>query len=170
MELKIDLSNRRAIAGIVVLLCVMALVLYLPPLLNETNPGVCYVGGVCQHEKRIEVLNQLVPFFILGGVAIGALVFFFMTSKLEDKGKELKKVTSALVQFLGKDEKAVVQKILENGGKVYQSEVSRIETVGKLKSHRILQRLADRGVIEIEKHGKTNIIKLAPAVREVLVK
>ncbi|MBU0661895.1 hypothetical protein KJ891_00380, partial [Candidatus Micrarchaeota archaeon] len=170
MELKIDLSNKRAIAGVIVLICVIALVAYLPPILNETTPEVCIVDGMCQHEQRIELLNQMVPVFILSGVVIGALVFFFMSTRLEDKEKGLKKITEALVQFLNRDEKAVVQKILENEGKVYQSEISRMDGIGKLKSHRILQRLSDRGVIVIEGHGKTNIVKLAPNIREVLLK
>ena len=170
MQLMINLSNKRTIAGAIILICVIALVLYLPNILSETNPQQCIVDGVCQHEKRIELLNQLVPVFILGGIAIGAAVFFFMTSKLENKKKDVEKITQALIQFLNKDEKAVVQKILENDGKAFQSEISRIEGIGKLKSHRILQRLSDRNVIEIERHGKTNIVKLSKNIRDVLVK
>ncbi len=164
------LSSKRTIAGIIVLICIIALVFYLPSIISESDPGVCMVDGVCQHEQRVALLNQLVPVFILGGIAIGAVVFFFMTTKLEDKKKDLEKITQALIQFLNKDEKTVLQKILENDGKVLQSEISRIEGIGKLKSHRILQRLSDRGVIEIERHGKTNIVKLAKNIKEVLVK
>ncbi|MFH1545205.1 MAG: super-infection exclusion protein B [archaeon] len=169
MELKIDFSNKRTIAGVIVLICLIALVFYSPVILSESNPEICIVDGVCQHEQRVELMNQLVPVFILSGIVIGAIVFFFMTTKLEDKKKDLEKVTQALIQFLNKDEKAVIQKILENNGKVFQSEISRIEGIGKLKSHRILQRLSDRGVIEIEKHGKTNIVKLTKNIKEVLV-
>jgi len=170
MELKIDLSNKRTVTGLIILLCIIALISYLPTILSETNPDICVINGVCQHEERIELLNQLVPVFILGGIAIGAAVFFFMTSKLENKKKDAEKIAQTLIQFLNKDEKLVVQKILENDGKAFQSEISRIEGIGKLKSHRIIQRLSDRGVIEIEKHGKTNIIKLSKNIKEVLVK
>jgi len=170
MELKIDFSNKRTIAGIIVLICVLGLVFYLPAVISQTDPEVCYIDGVCQHEQRVELMNQLVPVFILIGVVVGAVVFFFMTSKLEDKKKEMEKITNVLIQFLNKDEKKVVQKILESEGKALQAEVSRIEGIGKLKSHRILRRLEDRGVIEIERHGKTNIVKLAKNIREVLVK
>ena len=170
MELKIDLSNKRTVTGLIILLCIIALISYLPTILSETNPDICVINGVCQHEERIELLNQLVPVFILGGIAIGAAVFFFMTSKLENKKKDAEKIAQTLIQFLNKDEKLVVQKILENDGKAFQSEISRIEGIGKLKSHRIIQRLSDRQVIEIEKHGKTNIIKLSKNIKEVLVK
>jgi uncharacterized membrane protein len=170
MALSIDLSNRRTIAGLIILVCAIMLVLYLPSILLETSPDVCMVNGECQHEQRLQLLYSLVPIFIIGGIAIGAIVFFFMTVKLDDKKKELEKISTAFIQFLNKDEKRVLQKILEGGGKAYQSEVSRIEGIGKLKSHRILRRLEDRGAIEIEKAGKTNIVKLPKHIKDVLVK
>jgi uncharacterized membrane protein len=170
MELKIDLSNKRTIAGIIVLVCILVLVFYLPNILEQTNPEVCTIDGVCQHEERIQFLNQAIPLFVLIGIIIGAVVFFFMTSKLENKQKEIEKVTNALIQFLNKEEKRVVEKILESNGKIMQSEISRMDGIGKLKSHRILQRLSDRGVIEIEKHGKTNIVKLSKNIKETLLK
>lgn len=172
MELKIDFSNKKAIAGIIALVCVIALVIYLPAILKATEPGqdVCVVNGVCQHEQRLQLIDALVPVFILVGIVVGALVFFFMTTKLEDKKKDLGRITQTLIQFLSKDEKKVVQKIFEGNGKVLQSEISRIEGIGKLKSHRILQRLSDRGVIEIESYGKTNNIKLAKNIQDVLIK
>jgi len=170
MQFSIDFSNKRAIAGAIILVCILGLVFYAPEILRENAPEVCYVDGVCQHEKQSEFLIALVPVLVLGGIIIGAGVFFFMASKLENKKKDLEKATQALIQFLNKDERKVIENILENKGKVFQSEISRIEGIGKLKSHRILQRLSDRGVIEIEKHGKTNIIRLAKNIRETLIK
>ena len=170
MELKIDLSNKRAIAGIIIFIGLLTLILYIPAILSKTAPEQCFVNGVCQHEEQLESLYKMVPVFILIGIIIGAAVFFFMTSKLEDKKRDAEKIAQTLIQFLNKDEKLVVQKILENDGKAFQSEISRIEGIGKLKSHRIIQRLSDRQVIEIEKHGKTNIIKLSKNIKEVLVK
>lgn len=169
MEFKIDFSNKRTIAGLIALVCGIALIVYLPSLIALTNPDICIVDGVCQHEQRVQLLTGLVPVFILAGIIIGAVLFFFMSSKIESQKKDMKKITETLVQFLNKEEKTIVQKLLENQGKVFQSEISRIEGIGKLKSHRIMQRLSDRGVIEIEKHGKTNIIKLSKNIREVLI-
>jgi len=169
MELRIDFSNRKTIVGIIALVCVIAIIAYLPSLLITINPQTCIVNGVCEHEQRLNLLIDFVPVFILGGIAIGAVLFFFMSSKLEDKQKEIKKITETIVQFLNKDEKTIVQKIFENNGKVFQSDISRIEGIGKLKSHRILQKLSDRRVIEIEKYGKTNIVKLPKNIQEALI-
>jgi len=170
MAFVINLSNKRALAGLIVLICGLALVFYLPTILSETNPQQCIENGVCLHEERINLLTTLLPIFVLIGILFGAVVFFFMTSKLESKKMDAEKITQTLVQFLSKDEKAIVQKILDNDGKAFQSEISRIEGIGKLKSHRILQRLSDRGVIQIEKHGKTNIITLPKNIRDTLLK
>jgi len=169
MDIKIDFSNKRTMAGIIILLCVLALVIYSPTIIQQTNPTTCTINGECQHEQRLILLEDLIPIFILIGIAIGAVVFFIMSSRLEKKQKDLSKVTDALVKFLGKDEKLVVQKLLENNGKVLQAEISRIEGIGKLKSHRIIQKLSDRGVIEIEHYGKTNIIKLNKEIKETLI-
>jgi len=92
-----------------------------------------------------------------------------MSSRLEAKNKDLNRVADTLIQFLNKDEKLVVQKLLDNDGKVLQAEITRIEGLGKVKSHRIVQRLVDRGVIEVEGFGKTNLVKLNKNIKETLL-
>lgn len=169
MNIKFDLSNKKTIVGLVILICLVGLIIYSPNLIMLTNPTVCTINGVCQHEERVHLLTELVPVFILAGVIIGAIVFFFMSSRLENKQNDLEKVTSTLVQFLNKEEKLVVQKLIDNEGKVLQAEISRIEGIGKVKSHRVIQRLCDRKVIVVEHFGKTNIVKLTKEIKSVLL-
>ena len=169
MQLSINFSNKRTILGIMALICAIAVIFYLPTLISYTNPQTCTVDGVCQHEQRLIFLTEMVPVFVIIGVVIGAVVFFFMASKLDNRQKELQNVSNALIQFLNRDEKLVVQKLLENNGKVLQAEISRMEGLGKVRSHRVIQKLVDRGVIEVEKYGKTNTVKLTKAMSDSLV-
>jgi hypothetical protein len=169
MELNVNFADKKIIAGIIALICVISIVFYLPTIVSMSEPEACFIGDVCQHEERVGLLTLMIPIFVLIGIAIGAIVFFFMTRKIEDKKNDLEKITSTLIQFLNKDEKKIVEKIIEENGKIYQSELSRIEGIGKLKSHRIIRRLEDRNVIEIEKHGKTNIIKLKKEIKDTLL-
>ena len=169
MEVNFNFSNKRALAGVIILVCLIALVFYLPGIISHFEPSVCTVDGVCQHEQYANFLTELVPVFVIVGIVIGALVFFFMSSRLENKQKDLSKVTDVLIQFLAKDERLVVQKILEADGKILQAELSRTQGLGKLKVHRIIQRLVDRKVVEVEKYGKTNIVKLSKGIKEALV-
>jgi uncharacterized membrane protein len=170
VELKIDFSNKRALASGVVLVCLIGMLLFFPGVLQHFEPQTCTINGVCQHEQQLNLLYDLVPVFVLIGIIIGASVFFFMSTKLDNKKEELEKTTKALIQFLNKDERRVVEKIISEQGKVLQSEITRMEGLGKVKSHRILQRLSDRGVIEIEAHGKTNIVKLTKAIKDAIIK
>ncbi|MBT4191867.1 MAG: hypothetical protein HOE11_01020 [Candidatus Diapherotrites archaeon] len=169
MELNVNFADKKIIAGLIALICVIAIVFYLPSIVSMSEPEACFVGGVCQHEERVGLLTLMIPVFILIGIAIGALVFLFMTQRLESKTQDVEKLTRALIQFLNKDEKKIVEKIIEENGKIYQSELSRIEGIGKLKSHRIIRKLEDRRVIEIERHGKTNIIKLKKEIKDALL-
>lgn len=170
MDLKVDFSNKKTITGIIILICLIGLVFYSPVILEHFKPEVCTIDGVCQHEQQLELIYNLVPVFILSGIIIGAMVFFFMTAKLDNKKKDLEQAAKVIVQFLNSDEKKVVEKIIRENGKVLQSEITRIEGLGKVKSHRILQKLLDRGVIEIEGHGKTNIVRFSKPVQEALIK
>ena len=171
MDFSVNLSNRRSIVGIIALICVIAIIFYTPTLISLTNPTTCISPetGQCEHEQRVILITQLVPVFIIVGIIIGAVLFFFISAKLDSRKKDLEKVTKALVDFLNRDEKLVVQKLLENNGKVLQAEISRIESLGKVRSHRVVQKLVDRGVIEVEKYGKTNTIKLTKGVADSLI-
>ncbi|MEI7960832.1 MAG: hypothetical protein WCI04_00700 [archaeon] len=169
MEVNFNLSNKRAIAGVIILAALIGLAFYLPNIFTYFEPQVCTVDGVCQHEQYAKFMTELIPVFVVVGIVIGALVFFFMSSRLENKQKDISNLSAVLVQFLGKDERLVVQKLLDNDGKVLQAELSRTEGLGKLKSHRIIQRLVDRQVVEVEKFGKTNIVKLSKGIKDALV-
>jgi len=41
--------------------------------------------------------------------------------------------------------------------------------MGKVKSHRVVQRLIGRGVIERDKLGKTNIVRFTKEIKEGLL-
>jgi len=46
---------------------------------------------------------------------------------------------------------------------------SRIEGIGKVKAHRILERLEKRGILAKEQYGKTNMVKLTEKYRKLFV-
>ena len=57
---------------------------------------------------------------------------------------------------------------MENNGKVQQYELSRLPDLNKLKTHRILLNLEQKGIIRKEKLGKINKIVLDKELYEVL--
>ncbi len=162
-------NNLRILLGLLALVALMILVYWLPNFVKETNPTVCTANGQCEHEARMNLLTYLIPVFIAIGFILGAAAFYFFTENKKVEYVEVKPNPEAILKLLSKEERKVVSKIVEEGGKALQSEISMLDGMGKVKSHRVIDRLVDRGIIEKEQHGKTNLVKLTKELREILV-
>ncbi len=91
-----------------------------------------------------------------------------MSTKVETKQESLAKNTEIILRFLNTDEKKLVNALIENSGKVLQAEITRLPEMSKVKSHRVVQKLIERGVIKKETVGKTNIIRFTKEIKEGL--
>ena len=92
-----------------------------------------------------------------------------------DESKSKKKDDEAsskilFLKFLSYGENKVIKKLIENKGTVLQSELSRMETMGKVRTHRILIELKKKGIVTLEKYGKTNRVTLSDEAKQVLLK
>ena len=132
------------------------------------NRLVCPVIG----EISIQDLLSLV---ITISVAVGAGIYYLMHQRIEENEQKiekkedcLKKNTELVLKFLGGDERKIVDTILKDNGKVLQAEISRMEGMTRLRAHRALRKLEERNVIQIEKMGKTNIVRLNGEIKEGL--
>jgi uncharacterized membrane protein len=67
------------------------------------------------------------------------------------------------------NENRILKKLIENNGSVLQSEISRLPNMGKVKSHRVLKDMEIKGIISIEKYGKTNRITLSEDVKKLFL-
>jgi uncharacterized membrane protein len=59
------------------------------------------------------------------------------------------------------EERRVIEVLNAHGGKYLQKYVKAETGLSRLKTHRILARLADRGIVTLEKTGNTNQVQLA---------
>ena len=70
--------------------------------------------------------------------------------------------------FLNYHEKQVIKKLMEKKGQVLQSDISRMDNMGKVKAHRAVKDLQRKGVIIIERYGNTNRIILNEEMKKIL--
>lgn len=63
------------------------------------------------------------------------------------------------------EEKRVLEVLAAHDGSYLQKFVVKEAGLSKLKTHRIVSRLAERGVVSVERSGNTNQVSLAPWVR-----
>ncbi len=137
------------------------------------------MGGMgSQVSVQNPVLNYLgVLFLVFVGVAlvgIGGLVYFITFPEIERVTPTRRNSNvpepsfdapsnsySAVYKTLKPDEKRVLEVLTANGGKYLQKYIRKEAGLSRLKVHRILARLAERGVVSLKKSGNTNEVILA---------
>lgn len=67
---------------------------------------------------------------------------------------------AGILRVLKEDEKRVVEVLIEEGGTMLQKDIRWKLKLSRVKIHRILSRLAERGIVKAEKHHNTNKITL----------
>jgi len=85
------------------------------------------------------------------------------------KSKEITE-KNVILKFLNETEKKILEKLIENRGTVLQSEISRMEGMTTLKTHRCVKDLERKGIIKIESYGKTNRIILTKDIKDFMLK
>ncbi len=95
------------------------------------------------------------------GVLIGAAGIYIFSSELKQTTSSLKSNRELLLSFLSPKEKEIVQYLVEKHGQAFQADISKLHGMTRLKTHRLLIRLADRKIVSTHSYGKTNIITLS---------
>jgi hypothetical protein len=141
-----------------------------------------HVGGM-MGGSQVPVQNPAVPYFgvlflVFVGVAIvsvGGLVYFLVFPEIKTthavaSAEQLSSQNSAtaydaIVKTLTDEERRVIQVLKVHGGKYLQKYTRKEAGLSRLKTHRIVARLAERGIVTLEKSGNTNEVLLANWLR-----
>ena len=115
----------------------------------------------------------VVPLVIVVAVFGYALVFPELSKdKLEEKYsfvptvEEGELALDAVLRVLNNDERKVIETLVAEGGTMLQKDIRWKTGLSRVKTHRILFRLAKRGIVSAEKYYNTNKITLANWLRK----
>jgi len=128
--------------------------------LPSESPGRGY-GTAIQRYVWIPVAIVPVTF------SIGLLAYLALFPEIKQKPltktgtPEKTQPLSAVMRVLRDDERKIVELLVNSGGKMLQRDLGRQAGFSRVKTHRILYRLATRGVVTAEKHYNTYEITLA---------
>jgi hypothetical protein len=75
--------------------------------------------------------------------------------------KEGELALDAVLRVLNEDERKVIETLVQEGGTMLQKDIRWKTSFSRVKTHRILFRLAKRGIVSAEKYYNTNKITLA---------
>ncbi|MBI2598486.1 MAG: hypothetical protein HYW50_04790 [Candidatus Diapherotrites archaeon] len=165
----VSISNKKLLIGFVIIVSFLYLVFNVSKMAGVgVNPAQCDAIEGCPHEAQLNILLSSLPLLLSFALVVGAATYYFMAGKVESKEQSLKKNTEIILKFLSEDEKKLVNLLVENRGKILQSEATRLPEMNKVKSHRVVQKLLDKGVLEKEQVGKTNVLKFSKEIKEGL--
>ena len=80
------------------------------------------------------------------------------SAPMVDKGES---ALNAVLRVLNEDERKVIEILVAEGGTMLQKDIRWKTGLSRVKTHRILFRLAKRGIVSAERHYNTNRITLA---------
>ncbi len=105
-------------------------------------------------------------FIILSVIFIGSLFYYLFTLKIDQKQKIITSNIKTLYSILDEDEKNLFDIIISCGGQINQSDVSK--KYGKIKAHRLIQKLKQKNIVYIIKEGNQNKIYLKENLKQVI--
>jgi len=73
-----------------------------------------------------------------------------------------------VARLIDPKEMAVIDRLIEKPKGIPQAEVVDMPGMTKLKAHRVVERLRQKGIVTVQKTGKTNLIKLDTRTRSLL--
>jgi uncharacterized membrane protein len=112
--------------------------------------------------------NFIWLFTLLAIFFVGSLVYYLFSLKIEQKDRCVLKNLEILNSILDNDEKRVLDILVKKDGRIKQLDLS--SEYGKIRAHRILKKLEDKGIIEVLRSGKGNIIKLHDELKKEFIK
>jgi len=111
----------------------------------------------------------ILPYLWLVSGAIGLTLLFYLVAFPTIRHKHVEAfqapqgldLTEFLTRFLRPDELLVVRILRQAGGERSQRDIGREAGYSRIKTHRVIARLAERGIVTVERRGATNLVKLA---------
>src|SRR5256712_6987897 len=133
-------------------------------------------------ESALEVLSQLLtkgfpatfPFLVLFSyilflstvlASVVGVIYFLVLPEMKtyytpgnSNGKEN---TAMVLKTLKPDERSIVNVLDAHGGTYLQKYITKEAGLSRLKTHRLVAALSERGIVQVEKYGNTNQVRLA---------
>jgi len=98
-------------------------------------------------------------FFVLTLAGTVGVVYFLIMPEIQTTNA-IENQQEDIFSFLLPDEKRIVEILIKHDGEYLQKQISKEAGFTRVKTHRVIVRLAQRGIISVEKRGNTNVIRL----------
>jgi DNA-binding transcriptional regulator LsrR (DeoR family) len=111
----------------------------------------------------------LAPLMFLATVlaSVVGVIYFFVVPEIKAYSRtaqesEGRMATKIVMQTLNQEERSIITVLQAHQGKYLQKYITKEAGLSRLKTHRIIARFAERGIVTVAKRGNTNEVTLAP--------
>ena len=115
------------------------------------------------------ILIRYIPIFMVFiiGVIIASWMFLYYFPEIRPSRKREGSPQSSspfdvIVHISNEEEVKILEAIKNRGNKAYQFELSRDTGLSRVKVHRIVYRLVERDMLQMEKVGKNKLLRISP--------
>lgn len=148
-----------ATAGLAVSTYFLALLLS-PSESPLTVLGRILTGGFSPNLTILIPLSSLIFLFTVLASMVGVIYFLVLPEMKNYTSGDGKDVTSTVLRTLRPEERKVVSVLDAHGGTYLQKYVTKEAGLSRLKTHRVVATLSERGIVVVEKRGNTNEVSL----------
>lgn len=113
----------------------------------------------------------LIVAVIVALLGIGGAVYFFIFPEIRNTAQTPQTVSNqttrnsssyeSVLKTLNDDERKILDVLKKHDGKFLQKNIRHEAKLSRLKTHRVLARFAERGIVTLQKTGNTNEVTLA---------
>ena len=105
---------------------------------------------------------------VIVSVAVGFFWSRVLYSEIQKKKKDSQEIFDVVLLFLSREEKHIVNFLVEKKGETTQAEIARLPTMTRLKAFRALQKMRDKNLLEVLPHGKVRRVRLKENIFSIL--
>ena len=130
---------------------------------DSTNPLVSYFGVIFAVLIAITVVGIVgISYYVVyPQMRIGTLQSKVAYQNLSEQTSSVTSPFESVSKTLTEEERKIIAVLNNHNGKYLQKYIRNETGLSRLKTHRIITRLADRGIVTLEKTGNTNQVFLA---------
>ena len=107
-------------------------------------------------------------------VGIGGVVYFQLYPEIEATNRNTQgsvnsqssQPLDSILKTLKEDERKVLSVLMNHDGKYLQKYIRKEAGLSRLRTHRVIARLAERGVVTLQKTGNTNEVSIADWLKD----
>ena len=117
-------------------------------------------GGFSPNLTILIPLSSLIFLFTVLASMVGVIYFLVLPEMKNYSSVDGKDATAMVLRTLKPEERKVVNVLDVHGGTYLQKYVTKEAGLSRLKTHRVVATLSERGIVVVEKRGNTNEVSL----------